>query len=69
MMIVMPSNHSSIATCLYQKPMGNAITDPRRKKIKCKVGFSQQSLCHVESFMSTDKNASPRHENSCPDQK
>jgi hypothetical protein len=32
MMMVMPSNHSSIATCLLQKPMGNGITDHRRKK-------------------------------------
>jgi hypothetical protein len=35
MMTVMPSNCSSIATCLYQKPMGNGITDPHRKKQPC----------------------------------
>jgi hypothetical protein len=29
---VTPSKHSSIATCLKQKPAGNGITDPRRKK-------------------------------------
>jgi hypothetical protein len=33
MMMGMPSNHSSIATCLWQKPMGNGITDPSRKKV------------------------------------
>jgi hypothetical protein len=32
MMIVVPSKRSCIATCLYQKPAGNGITD-RRKKI------------------------------------
>jgi hypothetical protein len=28
-MIVVPSNRSSIATCLWQKPVGNGTTDPR----------------------------------------
>jgi hypothetical protein len=32
MMMVMPSNPSSIATCLQQKPMGNGITDSCREK-------------------------------------
>jgi hypothetical protein len=32
-MIVKHSNFSSIATCLYQKPSWNVITDRRRKKI------------------------------------
>jgi hypothetical protein len=32
MMIVMPSNRRSIAICLWHKPMGNGIADPRRKK-------------------------------------
>jgi hypothetical protein len=33
MMMVMPSNHGSIDTCLYTKPVGNGIIDPRRKKL------------------------------------
>jgi hypothetical protein len=33
MMMVMPSNHSSIATCLQQKPLGNGITDPVKKSL------------------------------------
>jgi hypothetical protein len=32
MMMAIPSNHSSIATCPYQKPLGNGISDPRGKK-------------------------------------
>jgi hypothetical protein len=52
MMIVMPSNHSSIATCLQQKPMGNDITDPRRKKRSredrvCRHRFCKPDDCEV----------------------
>jgi hypothetical protein len=39
-MIVMPSN---IATCLWQKPMGNGITDPRRNRGKKKRKIVQSS--------------------------
>jgi hypothetical protein len=34
-MLVMPSNRSSIATCLWKKPTVNGIADPRRKKCDC----------------------------------
>jgi hypothetical protein len=33
-MTVMPSNRCSIATCMQQKPAGNGIADPHRKKEK-----------------------------------
>jgi hypothetical protein len=31
-MILMPSYLSASATCMYKKPAGNGITDPRREK-------------------------------------
>jgi hypothetical protein len=39
MMTVMPSKHSSFATCLLQKPPGNGITDPHRKTNLCQINL------------------------------
>jgi hypothetical protein len=52
---VVPSNRSSIATCLKQKPTGNGITDPHRIKKtaivqRCKNSPSLVTVYLIQAF-------------------
>jgi hypothetical protein len=50
-MMALPSKHSSIATCLWQNPMGNCINDLRRKKdLKLKEIVRMYVCMYVQHF-------------------